>query len=178
MLTDQQLVIAVGGVCVIAVVLMVLARRRRRSSGGEEHTVEAGRLVLARTHDGTHYQGTFVEMGGPGEFLTLAGPIVFRRVGAEPETMPAVWDRLTLPLADLAEVWTRSTPAVEIAAPKERVAAAAAPAPTPADEAAARLLQAVRDDDGSQTVDAPRDEGSASEPRHTRRGRRSATSEP
>jgi hypothetical protein len=178
MLSEAELAIAVGGVCVIAIVLMWLARRRRISSDGEERTVEAGRLVLARTHDGTHYQGTLVEMGGSSEFLTLAGPIVFRRVGAEPETMPAVWDRLTLPLTDLAEVWTRSTPGVEVAAPRERESVAPAPPTTSADEAAARLLQAVREDDGSRATDVHPDDGATSEPRHARRGRRSATSAP
>jgi hypothetical protein len=178
-LTDTELVIAVAGVCVLAAVLMVLARRHRATPAPPPlSAVEAGRLVLARTHDGTHYQGAFVEMGGPGEFLTLAGPIVFRRVGAEPETMPAVWDRLTLPLSDVAEVWTRSTPTVEVAAPKERDAAAPAPATTSADEAAARLLQSVRDDDRRQAADAPADDGSATEPLHTRRHRRSAPSAP
>jgi hypothetical protein len=164
MLTDQQLAIAVGGVCVLAVVLLVLARRRRSAAERSSGTVDAGRIVLARTHDGTHYQGAFVEMGEPGEFLTLAGPIVFRRVGAEPETMPAVWDRLTLPLADVAEVWTRSTP----------VEAATDPTPTSADEAAARLLQAVREDDRSGDVESGVEEHAATQRRHGRRGRRAA----
>jgi hypothetical protein len=171
------LAIAVAGVCVLAVVLLVLARRRRSSANQEATTVDAGRVVLARTHDGTHYQGAFVEMGGPGDFLTLAGPIVFRRVGAEPETMPPVWDRLTLPLSDVAEVWTRSTPAAEAAPAKGREpsASAPAPAPTPADEAAATLLQAVREDDRPGEVDADADESPVTPRRHERRGWRSPT---
>ncbi|HLM16363.1 MAG TPA: hypothetical protein VK549_00995, partial [Acidimicrobiia bacterium] len=39
--------------------------------------------------------------------LVLTGPIVYRRSGGESETMPSAWDRLALPLVDLAEVWTR-----------------------------------------------------------------------
>jgi hypothetical protein len=164
MLTDQQLAMAVAGVCVLAVALLVLARRRRVSADRATSTVDADRLVLARTHDGTHYQGAFVDMGGPGELLTLAGPIVFRRVGAEPETMPPVWDRLTLPLADVAEVWTRSTPAP--------------PAPTPADEATANLLQADREEHRSPDIDAGVDESPVAQRRHERRGRRSPTTTP
>jgi hypothetical protein len=177
MLTDQQLAIAVAGVCVLAVMLLVLARRRRVSADRATSTVDADRLVLARTHDGTHYQGAFVDMGGPGEFLTLAGPIVFRRVGAEPETMPPVWDRLTLPLADVAEVWTRSTPAAPAPA-KGREPSATEPAPTPADEAAANLLRAVSEDDRTPEIDAGVDENPVAQRRHERRGRRSPTTTP
>lgn len=177
MVTDQQLAIAVAGIGVLVVVLLVVVRRRRTSAGKEARTVEAGRLVLARTHDGTHYQGAFVEMGGPGEFLTLAGPIVFRRVGAEPETMPPVWDRLTLPLSDVAEVWTRTTPAAEPAPAKGRGPAAPAPEPasTPADDAAAKLLQSVREDDRARQGDVGGDDAPATQRRHERRGWRAPT---
>ena len=175
MLTDQQLAIAVAGVCVLAVVLLVLARRRRSSADASTSTVDAGRLVLARTHDGTHYQGAFVGMGKPGEFLTLAGPIVFRRVGAEPETMPPVWDRLTLPVSDVAEVWTRSVPAAEAPPVEGREPSAPEPASTPADEAAAKLLRSVREDDRSRDVDVDVDESPVAQSRHGRRGRRSPT---
>jgi LPXTG-motif cell wall-anchored protein len=142
MLNQTQLVLAVAGVLVIAAVLLVLGRRRRRaeeqSDGRPDAQValeavlvdEPGTLVLARTHDGTQYQGTLTDAtaaNARGAYLTLAGPIVFRRAGGEPETMPSAWDRLALPLADVAEVWTRSAPTVEPAA-----AAAPSQAPAPA----------------------------------------------
>jgi len=107
--------------------------------------------------------------------LTLAGPIVFRRVGAEPETMPQVWDRLTLPLSDVAEVWTRSVPAAEAAPVTGREPSAPEPAPTPADEAAAKLLQSVREDDRARDVELGVDESPVTQSRHRRRGRRSPT---
>jgi hypothetical protein len=138
MLNEMQLVIAVAGVCVLALALIVLSRRRRRRNAADRtdaprvqaaeavetaetvETAEAvealevdepGRLVLARTHDGTQYQGVLAEPDeahAAGAFLVLAGPIVFRRSGGESETMPSAWDRLAVPLVDVAEVWTRS----------------------------------------------------------------------
>jgi len=117
MLNESQTLVAVAGVCVLALVLVVLGRRRRRT--GTPTVLEAvavddaDRLVLVRTHDGTQYQGRLAEPGGApddGSYVTLTGPIVFRRDGGEPETMPAVWDRLALPRAALTEVWTRRAP--------------------------------------------------------------------
>jgi len=131
MVDETQLVIAGAGVCVLALVVIVLGRRRRKAAArtearaeartddqvveAVEATVEAtadepGRLVLARTHDGTQYQGVLAGADGAdpdGAYLVLTGPIVYRRSGGEPETMPSAWDRLALPLADVAEVWTR-----------------------------------------------------------------------
>ncbi|HEY3670713.1 MAG TPA: hypothetical protein VGN51_07255 [Acidimicrobiia bacterium] len=177
MLNETQTVIAVAGVCVLALVLIVLGRRRRNTEGRgtNDHVVNAGvvdavvvdepgRLVLARTHDGTQYQGTLAEPGDPGQpganggYLTLTGTIVFRRAGGEPETMPSAWDRLALPLADVAEVWTR---------PAATTPAAPSPAPVPAsstEDAVARLREGV---DGEPSADAPTTR------RHTRRERRS-----
>lgn len=115
-LTDEQLLVVVSGICVLAVAIVVIGRRRRRRAAEprhEEAVTPAGSIVLARTHDGTQYQGALVEDAGAGDdrYLVLSGPIVFRRAGGEPESMPPAWDRLAVPRADVAEVWTRSTAA-------------------------------------------------------------------
>jgi hypothetical protein len=80
----------------------------------------------------------------PGGYLTLTGPIVFRRAGGETEAMPSVWDRLDLPLADVAEVWTRPAPVAEHAAPTSVT-----------DDVIARLRAVVDDVGDPPTTDAP-----------------------
>jgi len=190
MLNETQLVIAVAGVCVLALVLIVLGRRRRGRDDRAEHVVDAvdavvvddpGRVVLARTHDGTQYQGTLAESTSAeglshatGAYLTLTGPIVYRRSGGEPETMPSAWDRLALPLADVAEVWTRSAATTTPAPPNPTPQAAVpttVPAPTMSAEDAVARLRADTDDD------APGDSSTTAR-RHTRRERRSPVTTP
>ena len=132
MLTDQQLGLALAGVCVLAAVIMVLARRRRRSEPTASErpaqsvtgSAEPGWMVLARTHDGSQYQGALVQDDDTtrDQYLVMAGPIVFRRAGGEPETMPPAWDRLAVPLTDVAEVWTRPAPTSPAPAPSARTA--------------------------------------------------------
>jgi len=145
MLTDGQLVAAVAGICVLAVALLVLGRRGRRASGhAHDDVVPTGSIVLARTHDGTQYQGALVEDAGPvaDQYLVLSGPIVFRRAGSEPETMPPAWDRLALPRADVAEVWTRSTPTAEPPTGRGRAVVAD---PTPVGDAPTPIRPPVYD---------------------------------
>jgi hypothetical protein len=176
---DTQAVLAVAGVCVLAVALIVVGRRRRKADGPAVEAVvveEPGTLVLARTHDGTQYQGTLAEPEGSdggahasGAYLTLAGPIVFRRVGGDPETMPSAWDRLALPLADVAEVWTRSAPATT---------AAPAPPPAPAPAASTEDVIARLRDGGDVTDEAPVADDSRSWRRHPRRERRDPVTTP
>jgi len=128
---DILVLAAAGAVALVALGIVVLARRRKGAATPGARAVARSPLaalpldgapgdpgepamVFARTHDGTLYQGKFVAFdagmieGAP--VLALGGPIVFRRAGGEPETMPPVWDRLAIPVADVAELWMRSTP--------------------------------------------------------------------
>jgi hypothetical protein len=180
MLTDQQLAIAVAGVCVLAVAILVIGRRRRTS--GPRHPVsvtEPGWMVLARTHDGTQYQGALIEVDDAtrDQYLVLAGPIVFRRAGGEPETMPPAWDRLSLPRADVAEVWTRSTPVVDPAASGARDIVADGPPPDDATEAVRRAVREAGDASGGSTDETAGD-SSRSSRRHSRRRGASKVSTP
>ncbi len=165
MLTDAQLVVVVAGICVLAVAIVVIGRRRRRAAEPRHEAPVAppGSIVLARTHDGTQYQGALVEDTGAGDdrYLLLSGPILFRRAGGEPESMPPAWDRLAVPRADVAEVWTRST---AVAAPP------AAPARPEYDES--RLTSETSVDDA--ITDGPTGNGRGSR-RHAGRRAKAPT---
>ena len=173
MLNETQTAVAIAAVCLLAVALLVLGRRRRRTDGetSSARGSEPGTLVLARTHDGTQYQGALADPNGATVLdgaLVLAGPIVFRRAGGKPEVMPPAWDRLTLQRTDLAEVWTRSHPVAD-GAGTATSAAAAHLDPTLASsppDAAGRGREDL--------PDAAEDSASGTRRRHARRERRAA----
>jgi hypothetical protein len=173
---DTQAVLAVAGVCVLAVALIVVGRRRRKADGPAVEAVvveEPGTLVLARTHDGTQYQGTLAAADADdasGAYLTLTGPILFRRADGAPAAMPPAWDRLSLPRRDVAEVWTRSAPIAPAPAPAAPVAAPTSSTPmSAAEDAVARLRDGGGDEASSR--------GSRSR-RHAGRERRAKASTP
>lgn len=66
-------------------------------------------FALARTHGGDVYQGYFVAIDLDADrahpMLALQPPIQFQRDGQQAGAMPAEWDRLALPLADIQELW-------------------------------------------------------------------------
>jgi hypothetical protein len=177
---DTQAVLAVAGVCVLAVALIVVGRRRRKADGPAVEAVvveEPGTLVLARTHDGTQYQGTLAAVDADdasAAYLTLTGPILFRRADGAPAAMPPAWDRLSLPRRDVAEVWTRSAPVAETPAPAAPVVAPTSSAATSsAEDAVARLRDGGVDGGGDEASSR----GSRSR-RHARRERRAKASTP
>jgi hypothetical protein len=177
MSTNTQAVLAVAVVCVLAVALIVVGRRRRNADRPAVDAVvveEPGTLVLARTHDGTQYQGTLAAADADdasAAYLTLTGPILFRRADGAPAAMPPAWDRLSLPRRDVAEVWTRSAPVAGTPAP---VAPVVAPTPTPsAEDAVARL----RDGGGDGGGDEAPSRGPRSR-RYARRERRAGAPTP
>lgn len=93
-------------------VLLSLVRRDKTHSRPQPGSRP---MVVARTHDGTLYQGTFcaVDSGRDVEHpvLALGAPIVFQRSGEPRAAMPPAWDRLAVPLSDIAEMWLSSRPA-------------------------------------------------------------------
>ena len=121
--------IELGVACVLAGVIALIANERSHVRGeradapllvrlieGEEANtrVQPGThpRVFARTHDGSLYQGTLygLDSGSSAEqpVLVLSAPIAFQRPGEPSSAMPALWDRLAIPLGDVAELWTSS----------------------------------------------------------------------
>jgi hypothetical protein len=70
------------------------------------------RLVHIRTHAGTLYQGSLVAIDSDALLgsaaLTLGGPIAFRRDRGDAQSMRPEWDRLVLPMQEVAELWIQS----------------------------------------------------------------------
>lgn len=154
--------------CVIAALLAIATRHHDHgevdTTGGlpsllalgETERTGSARLLCVRSKDGTLYQGGFDaiddDRGATGT-ITLRGPIVFRRLGADAETMPPEWDRLALSLAEVAEVWARSTPVP-------------APVPTPAPAAAPRSADVSEPGDEGCDTTADLEERSDDVPEH------------
>jgi hypothetical protein len=68
-------------------------------------------VVMVRTHNGTLFHGSFValdEDDAHTSAIALGGPIVFQRADGVSMTMPPEWDRIALPMSDVAEFWIRA----------------------------------------------------------------------
>jgi hypothetical protein len=112
-------------------VLLGLARRDKTHARPQPGSQP---MVVARTHDGTLYQGTFCAIDSTADVehpvLALGAPIVFQRPGQPRAAMPSAWDRLAVPLGDVAEMWLSSRPS----AAQPPTTPPVAPAPPAADQ--------------------------------------------
>jgi Family of unknown function (DUF6338) len=115
--------------CVLATLVLAATRRRatRNAVTGVLPSIldpktdapvrqpDVPRVVMVRTHNGTQFHGSFValdEDDADTSAIALGGPIVFQRADGVSMTMPPEWDRIVLPMSDIAELWIRAPRAV------------------------------------------------------------------
>ena len=111
--------------CVLAIVVLAVTRRRAARSAvtgvlpsildprtdAPVRQPDVPRVVMVRTHNGTLFHGSFValdEDDAHTSAIALGGPIVFQRADGVSMTMPPEWDRIALPMSDVAEFWIRA----------------------------------------------------------------------